>query len=147
MTSRLRRSTGRRACGVSVDYGGYEMFAMTPLDTNTGYVRREIYKKRESPDITVVRGSMHDNPTLDKATTRGGRWVDVGHLPAAREFGEFVDVGGLIYPEFERCVVEGAVRAEFIRSLDVVVGIDPGIRNAGSCGSGSTTRTCRVRVR
>jgi phage terminase large subunit-like protein len=31
------------------DHGGYEMFAMTPLDTNTGYVRREIYKKRESP--------------------------------------------------------------------------------------------------
>jgi hypothetical protein len=51
-----------------IDHGGYEMFAMTPLDTNTGYVRKEIYKKRESPDITVVSGSIHDNPTLDAAT-------------------------------------------------------------------------------
>jgi phage terminase large subunit-like protein len=51
-----------------VRYGGHEMFAMTPLDTNTAYVRRSIWKRREDPDITVVRGSIHDNPTLDKAT-------------------------------------------------------------------------------
>jgi hypothetical protein len=42
-----------------------------------------------------------------------------------------VNVGGLIYPEFERCVVPEPWPAEFIRSLDVVVRVDPGIRNAG----------------
>lgn len=114
-----------------VRYGGYEMFAMTPLDTNTAYVRRSIWKKREAPHITVVRGSIHDNPHLDKATVQNalGDLSDIWRR--AREFGEFVDVGGLIYPDFERCVVPEVWDPAFIRSLDVVVGIDPGIRNAG----------------
>jgi hypothetical protein len=125
------------------DYGGFEMFAMTPLEANTGYVRREIWKKRESPEITVVKGSIHDNPTLDKATVK----LILGDLSdlwrQAREFGDFVNVGGLVYPDFERCVlapddprlVERDGRwtfdPEFIRTLDVVCSIDPGIRNAG----------------
>ena len=113
------------------DYGGYEMFAMTPLETNTGYVRRVIYKQRESPDITVVRGSIHDNPTLHKKTVERlvAGWSDIWRQ--ARELGDFVDMGGQIYPEFERCVVKKPFDPEFIRMLDVVVGIDPGIRNAG----------------
>jgi hypothetical protein len=35
--------------GRLVDYGGYELFAMTPLKANTGWIRREIFKKREQP--------------------------------------------------------------------------------------------------
>jgi phage terminase large subunit-like protein len=113
------------------DYGGYEMFAMTPLEANTGYVRREIWKKRESPDITVVKGSIHDNPGLDKKTVARilGGHSDIWRR--AREFGDFVDMGGLIYPEFERCIAGEPWDPEFIRTLDVVVGVDPGIRNAG----------------
>jgi hypothetical protein len=42
----------------------------------------------------------------------------------------------MIYPEFEASVVEEPWSAEFIRSLDVVVGIDPGIRNAGFSWTG-----------
>jgi hypothetical protein len=112
------------------DFGGFEMFAMTPLDTNTGYVRRSIYKKRESPDITVVQGSVHENPTLDKATVQRAIGSTSDIYRAAREFGTFVNVGGLIYPEFERCVNKEPFDAKFVRTLDVVVGIDPGIRNA-----------------
>jgi phage terminase large subunit-like protein len=52
--------------------GGFEMFAMTPLKSNTGYVRRVIWKQRESPDITVVKGSIHDNPTLGSEDDRSG---------------------------------------------------------------------------
>jgi hypothetical protein len=112
------------------DHGGFEMFAMTPLDTNTGYVRREIFKKRESPDITVVQGSVHENPTLDRATVERAIGSTSDIYRAAREFGTFVNVGGLIYPDFERCVVPEPWDAAFVRSLDVVVGVDPGIRNA-----------------
>ena len=111
--------------------GGFEMFAMTPLKTNTGYVRRVIWKQREAPNITVVKGSIHDNPTLDPAMI-GEALGDMSDLwRRAREFGDFVDVGGLIYPEFERCVVDEPWRPEFIQGLEVVVGIDPGIRNCG----------------
>jgi hypothetical protein len=49
----------------------------------------------------------------------------------AREFGDFVDVGGLIYPEFERCVVPKPPEPRFVRSLMWWCSIDPGIRNAG----------------
>jgi phage terminase large subunit-like protein len=122
---------------------GFEMFAMTPLKANTGWVRREIYKKRESPEITVIRGTIHDNPTLSKVKVRQilGSYTDMWRQ--AREFGDFVSVGGLIYPDFEKCVLQpGDPRLvkrggqwifdpDLVRSLDVVVGIDPGIRNAG----------------
>jgi hypothetical protein len=113
------------------DYGGFEMFAMTPLKANTGYVRREIWKKRESPDITVVKGSIYDNQTLDRKTVDRvlGALTDLWRQ--AREFGDFVAVGGNIYPDFERCVAANQFPAEFVRTLDVVVGVDPGIRNAG----------------
>lgn len=113
------------------DHDGFEMFAMTPLQTNTGWVKREIFKKRESPDITVVRGSMHDNPTLSKSAV--ARILATYHSDLwrrAREFGDFVDVGGQIYEEFERCVIDPPARAELALD-DVVVGVDPGIRNAG----------------
>jgi phage terminase large subunit-like protein len=115
----------------TADYGGFEMFAMTPLKTNTGYVRREIWKKREAANITVIRGSIHDNPTLNKEAVSDilGDLSDIWRR--AREFGDFVDVGGQIYPDFERCVVPEPWDNKFIRSLNVVVGIDPGIRNAG----------------
>lgn len=114
------------------DFGGFEMFAMTPLKTNTGWIRRDIFKNREAPHITVVRGSMHDNPTLNKETVElllNSYSSDLWRR--AREFGDFVDVGGLIYPDFDRCVEKKPFSPEFLRSLDVVVGIDPGIRNCG----------------
>lgn len=111
--------------------GGFEMFAMTPLKTNTGYVKRVIWKRREEPNITVVKGSIHDNPMLDKGMIAEALGDMSDLWRRAREFGDFVDVGGLIFPEFERCVVKEPWPLDFIRTLDVVVGIDPGIRNAG----------------
>ena len=87
-----------------VRYGGHEMFAMTPLDTNTGYIRKEIWKKREADHVTVVRGSIYDNPHLSRETVD----LTLGDLSdvwrQAREFGDFVDLGGLIYPDFDRRV-------------------------------------------
>lgn len=112
-------------------HNGFEFFAMTPLRTNTGWVRREIFKRRESPDVTVVRGSMHDNPTLDKAAV--ARILATYHNDLwrrAREFGDFVDVGGIIYEDFERRVIDPPAPSE-LDKRDVVVGIDPGIRNTG----------------
>jgi hypothetical protein len=40
-------------------------------------------------------------------------------------------VGGLIYPDFERCVAPEPWPADVIRRMDVSVSIDPGIRNCG----------------
>lgn len=115
-----------------IDFGGFEMFAMTPLKTNTGWIRREIFKNREAPYVTVIRGSMHDNPTLNEDTkTLLLSQYSSDLWRQAREFGDFVDVGGQIYPEFDRSVAKKPWAPEFVQSLDVVVGVDPGIRNAG----------------
>ena len=115
-----------------VDFGGYELFAMTPLKANTGWIRREIFKKRESPDITVIRGSIHDNPNLNQeAKDRFLNTLSSDLWRQAREFGDFVDIGGLIYADFERIIAKKPFPGDFVRSLDVVVGIDPGIRNTG----------------
>lgn len=48
----------------------------------------------------------------------------------AREFGDFVDIGGLILPHFERWLSEEPFTPQDVKAWDVVVGIDPGMRNA-----------------
>jgi phage terminase large subunit-like protein len=121
-------------------FGGFEMFSLTPLKANTGWLRREIWRKRESPKITVAKWSIHDNKALSKEAVQ----YFLDSLPndmwrAAREFGDFVEVGGLMYPRFEDWVSKDvpsdpdeALRAlvERVKVSDVVVGIDPGWRNA-----------------
>lgn len=143
----------RRECKVRLaQYDGFEMFAMTPLTTNTSWVRREIYKNRESPDITVIRGSIHDNPTLSKEGVEAALAAQPDVWRRAVEFGDFIDIGGLAYPEFEKCVVEKPYEGKqggwtpwhthqgkkwaqntsekYREPWDIVIGIDPGIRNA-----------------
>lgn len=112
-------------------HGGFEMFACTPLKVNTGWMRREIWKNREAPDLTVVKGSIHDNPLLADEEKERALSVHPEWERRAREFGDFLDFGGLIYPDFEGCVMDKPPSLEFLRTLDIVVGIDPGIRNAG----------------
>lgn len=123
-----------------IRFSGPEMFAMTPLKANTGWVRREIWRKRGAPKITVCKWSIHDNKALPKEDIQ----YFLDSLPndlwrAAREFGDFVEVGGLMYPRFEDWVgkdippdPDDALRAlqERVLASDVVVGIDPGYRNA-----------------
>jgi phage terminase large subunit-like protein len=47
-------------------FNGPEMFAMTPLKANASWIKREIYRKREDPDITVCKWSIHDNKALSR---------------------------------------------------------------------------------
>lgn len=118
------------------DYAGFEMFAMTPLglDSNAGWINKRIYKaSKRDPDITIIRGSIHDNPTVDEKTKNrvlGSREAD-DPVRLAREFGNFEAFGGLIYDDgFERNLIDPPTK-EMVRKWEVLVGIDPGIRNAG----------------
>ena len=116
--------------------GGPEWYTMTPLKSNSGWIRREIWRKREHPDITVTKWSMHDNPSLNKAKvqqTLASYKNDIWRR--AREFGDFMDVAGLVYADIERCVVKTAPKRDEFRQWDHIWGIDPGIRNAAIiCG-------------
>jgi phage terminase large subunit-like protein len=127
-------------------FGGFEMFAMTPLKANTGWVKRDIWRKREDARITVAKWSIHQNKALSKEAVK----YFLDSLPtdmwrAAREYGDFVDMGGMMYPRFEDWVrkdlpVDPAEAMEALRErvsyCDIVVGIDPGYRNAAFVWAG-----------
>ena len=147
----------RRECRVRLtDFKGFEMFAMTPLNVNTSWVRREIWRKREHEDITVTKGSIWDNKMLDRKEIQRTLDAQTEVWRRAVEFGDFIDIGGLCYPDFDRHCVEnpydhgphggrprrwtasytnqsgntGTSRVPESSIWEIVVGIDPGIRNA-----------------
>lgn len=119
----------RNECVIRMARGVREWYAMTPVRVNVAWIRNEIWRKREDPDITVVQGSIHENPTLapDEVKFILDQFTDVER--ASRESGAFMDLSGLVYARFESAVVPAPNRA-FVGQLDLVVGIDPGIRNA-----------------
>ena len=117
-----------------LQFNGHEWYAMTPLKANTGWIRREIWRNREAPHITVVKGGMRDNPTLSPDAIERLLSSYANDLwRRAREFGDFMDIAGLVYADIERIVVPPpppSMEKQFIAGLEHVVGIDPGIRNA-----------------
>lgn len=111
-------------------HNGPEWFTMTPLKVNTAWIRRDIWRNREDPEITCVKGSMRDNPVLSReaidrilASYRDDIWRQ------AREFGDFMDASGAVYAGFEDRLIDPPTK-QFVKGLDNIVGIDPGIRNA-----------------
>jgi hypothetical protein len=116
------------------DRGGFEMYALTPINMTgggIGWLYREIEKKREAPDITVIHGSIHDNPILDPENVEFVLSQYPEQERQAREFGRFMHMGGLVYDDgFEGCLTKREVAPADIKPWDIVVGIDPGLKNA-----------------
>lgn len=113
-----------------VDFGGFEMFALTPLE-GAGWMRKVIWRRRDSEHVTVITGSIHDNPLLneDERERALGEFEEGDIRRRSREFGEFVEFGSnLLYPDFDRCGV-APPSLKHVQQLEIVVGIDPGIRN------------------
>lgn len=119
----------RNECLARMARGVREWYAMTPIRVNVAWIRREVWAKRADPNITVVQGAIQQNPTLAPAEVDFilSQYSDTERR--SRESGEFMDLHGLVYARFESATVDPPSR-EFVRSLDRVVGIDPGIRNA-----------------
>jgi phage terminase large subunit-like protein len=125
-------------CSVRViKRGGRQFFTLTPVNSGAGigWIYRDIHLKREHPDITVVQGSIHDNPHLPKPEVERFLALHAADPDlAARESGEFVHVGGMIYPNgFEDVLVDFDLSEEtkkHVASLHVIVSIDPGLKEA-----------------
>lgn len=117
--------------------GVREWYAMTPIRVNVAWIRREIWRKRESPDITVVQGEIHENPTLSSEAVEFilGQYSDTERR--SRESGEFMDNSGLVYANMGReGVVIDPLPRVFLKGLEHVWAIDPGIRNAAIIAGG-----------
>jgi hypothetical protein len=109
------------------------MYAMTPVNMTgggIGWIYRKIWKQRENPNVTVVRASSFDNPMLDREHIEFSLAQYGEEQRQARISGDFLHFGGMIYPGgFEDVLLDPPSR-EQVKAWDVVVGIDPGLKNA-----------------
>jgi len=94
-------------------------------------IRRDEESGEQLGEIEIVTVDMSDNPTLSKQDIALALVGMSDEEKAARKEGKFVALHGLIYADFNR---ERHVSAErpIPEHVNVVVGIDPGIRNAAA---------------
>lgn len=124
----------RRECLMRlIDYGGEELFGMTPLH-GMSWVYDEFFEPHErgvlsERDARIVVVDMDDNPHLDRATMARVLAGLSDEERQARKSGRFVSFAGLIYGSFS---TNTHVVPEFERlpdGVEVFRGIDPGYRH------------------
>ncbi len=133
-----------RECWVRLgDRSGQARFALTPVNMKgggIGWLFRDIYKRgmrgEPYPGTTLVprvlRGTIHDNPTMTEEMIAETLAIFPEDERNARETGEFVAFAGLVYPNFKHFLVpatrfnpEREDSREMVQKLDTIVGIDP----------------------
>lgn len=120
-------------------HGGDLLFTMTPVFGLTwtfdqlwrrrgDQVEKDVYR---APDIDVVTVDIKDNPTIDHRQIELALEGMSDEERAAREKGHFVALHGLIYADFKRDLHVTPERP-IPDNVNVVVGIDPGMRYAAA---------------
>lgn len=117
----------------TTDRAGCHRFGLTPVNmkgAGISWLKDEIFDNGDDPNVTIVRATIHDNPLLSKEEIA----FTLGQYPEderqAREFGDFIHFGGMVYPGGFRSVIVKDPTPEDLRYRDIVVGIDPGLKNA-----------------
>jgi phage terminase large subunit-like protein len=114
-----------------IDYGGDELFTMTPLH-GMSWMYDEIWEpwtKRQLQDGMVVLVDMDDNPHLDETTKKRVLRGLSKEERDARKSGRFVHFAGMIYDEFSRNFHVIPQINNVPPGSRVYVGIDPGMRH------------------
>lgn len=117
----------RKECQMRlIDYGGDELFTMTPLQGMT-WMHDGIYLRRDESHITVVEVDMDDNPHLDSVTKE--RILDglTEEERKARKEGKFVHFGGMVFDELVEGHMVPPIDPGYLDGQTVYVGIDPGL--------------------
>lgn len=115
-----------------IDYGGDELFTMTPLHGMT-WMYDEVYERREEEGVTVVEVATDDNAhNLNMEAMEEFFSSLTPEEREARRKGRFVHFGGLVLQGFnhDRHVVDPP-SAEKLKGQTIIVGIDPGIARGG----------------
>jgi hypothetical protein len=117
----------------TTDRAGCHRFGMTPVNlkgSGISWLKDEILDRADDPNVTVVRATIHDNPLLSREEIA----FTLAQYPEderqAREFGDFIHFGGMVYPGGFRSVLVKDPAPADLRYRDIVVGIDPGLKNA-----------------
>lgn len=129
------------------DRRGAARFGLTPVNMvggGIGWLYRKIYKKGLTGDPypgtslvpRVFRATIHDNSALSAEQKAEALAIYEPDEREARETGEFVAFGGLIYPKFKSYKTQRRLDPddedvrEMIQLQQTVVGIDPSYRRA-----------------
>lgn len=128
------------------DRSGTARFGLTPVNMKgggIGWLYRTIYKPGligdPFPGTTLVpkvlRGTIHDNPQLSDTDIAEALAIYDQDEREARETGEFVAFGGLIYPGFKKFTTRrldpnNNRDRTLVQQQATVVGIDPSYRRA-----------------
>jgi hypothetical protein len=91
----------------------------------------ELYDNSHLDHVTVIRSSMHDNPTVSEDAKRDALQGLTEEEREARVEGRYVHFGGLVYPEFGGKHLVPEPEFAHIKQLDCIVGIDPGLTGTG----------------
>ncbi len=115
-----------------IDYGGDELFTMTPL-IGMSWMFDEIWEpftKETLEEATVVVVDMDDNPFLDEKTKARALKGLSSEERKARKSGRFVSFAGMVYPEFgpRHVIPERAIGEAVPQGAKAYIGIDPGMR-------------------
>ena len=134
----------RRECLMRlIDYGGEELFGLTPTEGMSNWLYDDFYAPWEKLDekglsaeeierllgARVLLVDMDDNPHLSREDKE---WALSGLSELEREgrkTGRFVAFSGLIYPEFSKDRHVIPAEDEIPDGAEVFVGIDAGLRN------------------
>jgi phage terminase large subunit-like protein len=117
-----------------IDYGGDELFTMTPLH-GMSWMYDEIWEpwtKGTLAEATLVLVDMDDNPYLDARTKKRALAGLTNEEREARKSGKFVHFAGMIYDEFSRnfhVIPEISTETGIPPIARTYVGIDPGMRH------------------
>jgi len=110
-----------------ISTGGEEIIGMTPL-LGYSWVYDDVWLRRGEEGISVVTMTMEDNPYNSRQAIKefeAGLSEDEKRM---RLKGEFVHVGGLVYPGLSDSHFVKEPDKEHVQSQTVYIGIDPGIR-------------------
>lgn len=122
-----------------IQYRGDECFGFSPVhglgatgndlwDQRGEEIAKDVYL---SDGMIVVVAEQADNPHLDEAGRAEAEAKIPERMRAARSRGQFVHGAGLVYEEFDRDIhVCPPLDPEFVKSLEQVDGLDPGLNTA-----------------
>ena len=126
-----RQDIRRESLARLIDYGGDEIFTMTPL-RGMSWMYDDVWVPFQEGRLrgsTVVLVDMDDNPHLDQRTKERVLAEYSDEERQARKSGMFVHFAGLVYSEFDpEAHVEPALSV-LPEGVEVFGGIDPGIRH------------------